>query len=617
MTCVSVTFAWFGSTFENLNTVITMGDYSANISIYDADGNKVENKSASNGETVSFDNTQKMNGWSSGNVYAYYIYAQNTGDIDIKTYLSFNSEFVSSAGDDCNDNKKHFAFAVKDITEDCEETNGFLPYIENAQLPTAEYVRENGKTFAESSSALAGTVESGNGCAYALYICCYDLPNEYVSSDYSFILNTRIITSQAGMPESQVMLENGEVDEVLINSLLNTTPSATEATDATEPQTSAEVTTTAQQNSNASTAEWVWEYNNTKAKTAILKSYNGSATDLVLPAVVDGAVVTELGENLLNKSAVTKVTVPACVTSFGNNTFNTSNLKTIVFQTKTTVSGKVYTSPFKAVGNAIYTADMTSLVRYLPQSTDTEFVIPASVSTIYDNAFSCCNKLETISVKNVDCFSTLTLSGSMIKNINLYNNDVVIGTGKNVFGNQSLVTIHVLSSMKNAYKSATSVNGYTVKADLKTDIYQNYPRTEIDGLKYIILENGDEYNGTVYSFKGYNEFVIISGYTTIPKDGTVIVPETVVCDGKVYHVAAIADGAFKNCKTLKTLVLPNQKVAYSSKAFEGCDNLGVIQNNDVVPYQPAIKETPALNTKSEEPTDDSEPSTDGETEPTE
>lgn len=87
LTCVSVTFAWFGSTFENLNTVITMGEYSADVSVYDESGNIVESMSADNGETVSFDNTQKKSGWSSGDVSAYYIYVDNTGEIDIKTYL--------------------------------------------------------------------------------------------------------------------------------------------------------------------------------------------------------------------------------------------------------------------------------------------------------------------------------------------------------------------------------------------------------------------------------------------------------------------------------------------------------------------------------------------------
>lgn len=616
MTCVSVTFAWFGSTFENLNTVITMGDYSADISVYDADGNQVESKSASNGENVSFDNTQTMSGWSSGDVCAYYIYAHNTGDIDIKTYLSFASEFVSNSGSNYSENKQHFAFVVKDITKDCNKANGVLSYIKKAQLPSAEYIRENGKSFAESSSTLAGNVEGKNSGVFALYYCCYDLPNEYVSSNYSFILNTQIITSQAGMPESELQLENSELNDVLINSMIDTNPVDTEPAETqTKPQPSTQVTTNNQNTASPSAKnEWVWEYNDTKNKTVTLTEYNGRKTDIILPSLVDGHLVTMLGDNLLKNSAVTKVTVPACVTSFGTNTFN--SVKTVVFQTRTTVSGKIYTSPFKSEGNAIYTADMTSLVRYLPQSTDKEFVVPVKVTAIYDNAFSGCSKLEAISVKNVDYFGTLTLAGTSIKNINLYNNEVVMSAGDSVFGNKSYVTIHVLSTMENAYKSASSVSGYKLKADLKSDIYQLYPRTEINGLKYLILKNGDEYNGTVYSFKGYSEFVIINGYTSVPDDGVVIVPETIICDGKVYHVAAIADGAFKNCKKLKTLVLPNQKVAYSSKAFEGCDNLGLIQNNDVLPYTPGIKENAALNVESETKRN-ADPSDGGDAEPTE
>ena len=221
LTCVSVTFAWFGSTFENLNTVITMGDYSAEISIYDADANKVESKSASNGESVSFDNTQTMSGWSSGSVYAYYIYAQNTGDIDIKTYLSFDSEFISNAGSDYSENKKHFAFVVKDITEKCEQANGFIPFIENNQLPTAEFIHQNGTTFDKASSTLAGTVKSGQSSAYALYYCCYDLPNEFVNSSYNFILNTSVITAQAGMPENQAVINNGGIDDAFVDSILS------------------------------------------------------------------------------------------------------------------------------------------------------------------------------------------------------------------------------------------------------------------------------------------------------------------------------------------------------------------------------------------------------------
>lgn len=609
LTCVSVTFAWFGSTFENLNTVITMGDYSAEISIYDADGSKVESKSASNGESVSFDNTQKMSGWSSGNVHAYYIYAQNTGDIDIKTYLSFDSEFVSNAGSDYSENKKHFAFVVKDITEKCEQANGFMPFIENNQLPTAEYIYQNGTTFDKASSTLAGTVKSGESGAYALYYCCYDLPNEFVSSSYNFILNTSVITAQAGMPENQAVVNNGGIEDAFVESLLATNPTQ----QSTTQQPTTQGTTVEQNPTEPETVnEWVWSFNDSEEKTITLTEYNGSETELTIPSIVDGYRVTKLGNNLFANSSVEKVTVPAGITSFGIETFNITSLEKLEFQARTAVEDEVYTSPYKVSGNAIYTADMSTLVRYLPQAEDTEFAVPASVSVIYDYAFTGCNNLEAVAVKNVNTFGSDTFSGCSIKDIKLFNNSVVVASGTDVFGSKSDVTIHVLSSMKNAYKSAVAVSGYIVEADLEKDIYSNYPRTEINGLKYLILKSGDSYNGTTYKLKGHNEFVIINGCSSVPEDGTVVIPETIICDDKVYPVAAIADGAFNGCKELKILVLPNHKVAYTSKAFEGCDNLGVIQNNDVVKYVPAIKETAAVNSQTE-----SDESDKGDTEPTE
>lgn len=619
LTCVSVTFAWFGSTFENLNTVITMGDYSADITIYDVDGNQLTNKSASNGEDVSFDNTQHQTGWSSGDVSAYYIYASNTGDIDIKAYLSFASEFISSTSGDLSDNVKHFAFMVKDISEDCIESNGMLNFIHYNELPSSVFVKANGYTFADASSVLAGEVESGTSKAFALYYCCYDLPDEYVSSDYSFMLNTKIITSQAGMPASNLILDDEAISDKIVNSVTDTTP-VTDPTAAstTAPQPSTEVATEATEATEAAEKdEWVWKYNGEDKKTVTITEYNGDDKEIIVPALAQGALVTGIARGFVKSTSVEKITVPACVTTIDADAFCYANVKSINIQTRTTVKDKVYTSPYKTVNNVIYSADMTALIKYLPSLQANEFMVPESVNTIYDNAFSGSSNLKLVSIKNVNYFSSLTFKGSSIKEIRLYNDDVVIGAGDNVFGDKSGVTIHVLSKLKDAYKIAPVVDGYTVKADIKSDIYQSYTRTELNGLKYIILDSGEKYNGVEYSFKGYSEFVIVYGYSSIPEDGTVIIPESIVCDNKVYQVAAITDGAFKNCKTLKTVVLPNHKVVYTSGSFEGCDNLGTIQYNDVIVYNPAIKETAAteIETKTKEtvnPTDG-----DVETEPTE
>lgn len=54
-----------------------------------------------------------------------------------------------------------------------------------------------------------------------------------------------------------------------------------------------------------------------KDGTATLTSYVGSATEVNVPAEVDGYAVTALGEGLFRDSAVTAVTLPASVTDIG------------------------------------------------------------------------------------------------------------------------------------------------------------------------------------------------------------------------------------------------------------------------------------------------------------
>ncbi len=614
MTCVSVTFAWFGSTFEDLNTVITMGDYTANISVYDSDCNELTNKTASNGEDVSFDNTLHKEGWSSGDVSAYYIYADNIGDIDIKTYLTFASDFVSEKGEDLSDKVQHFAFYVKDISDECQDANGMLNFIKNNKLPSSVFVKANGYTFADASSVLAGTVEGKSRKVFALYYCCYNLPDEYVSSSNSFMLNTTIVTSQAGMPSSHLPFDFEEAENKIINSVPDTTAgtsnSATEQT-TTPKNTEAEESTEVTESTNLKPAKketWVWKYNDKSKKTVTITEYNGKEKNVIVPSLAEGALVTGLARGFVKSDKVEKITIPACVTDIQTNAFCYGKVKSIDIQNRTTIKNKVYTSIYKSVGNVIYNIDMTALIMYLPSLEAKEFKVPATVNTIYDNAFSGCKNLKTILIKNVNYFSSLTFYGSSLKDIKFYNDNIVMSAGTDVFGKKSEVTIHVLTKHEESYKTAPATKGYKVKADLKTDIYQNYKTVENDGIKYMILNSGDVYNGVAYDVEDYKQFVIVIGYNGIPEDGTVTIPETVVCDSKSYRVAGIANGAFKDCKELKSVVLPGSQVEYTSGSFEGCSNLATIQLNDVIIYNPPIKdeevtEVEPTTVESPEPTD--------------
>ncbi len=573
MMSVSVTFAWFGSTYEDLNTVITMGKYSADISVYSEDGTLIDNKSAENGENISFDNIRRMGGWAAGDVSVYYIYTDNTGEIDMTAYLSFISSFTTADKNDESDYsyaRKHFSYLVTDITKSATENGGFTTFIKENNLPSAEHIAKNGKSFADKNNKVSiGEIKAGKNACFAVYFCCYDLPDKLANSIYSFSFKTSVTTAQSGAPTV--------ADSTVSNSAENQQSATVAATTKAEVKKTTENTkTTAQKPTTASKADWEWQYSDSSHKTVTLTKYNGKAKSVIIPSLADGMLVNALGNNLFADSAVEKAVVPATITDFECYTFYSSKLKSIEIQSKTRVNDIVYTSPYTTDGKAIYTADMTALVRYLTQNTESKFTLPADVTYIYDNAFRGCKNLKTLVMNNVDYLSASTFEVSSITNYYLCSNKPVTAVGVNVFGNAKNVSIHILSDMSSAYKNAAATKGYKVVNDITINPYENYPYTTISGTNYIIVKNGSEYMNTKYT-SDYDEFVIITGYTSVPEDGVLEIPETIICDGKPYKVVAVADNAFSGCKELKQVILPSHKVTCATNSFAKCDNLKVIQ----------------------------------------
>ena len=71
-----------------------------------------------------------------------------------------------------------------------------------------------------------------------------------------------------------------------------------------------------------------------------ITGYNGSKTELVLPAYSpDGHIVSKIGESAFESSDITGVTIPDSVTSIGNNAFESSNLTSITIPDSVTSIG--------------------------------------------------------------------------------------------------------------------------------------------------------------------------------------------------------------------------------------------------------------------------------------
>ena len=60
-------------------------------------------------------------------------------------------------------------------------------------------------------------------------------------------------------------------------------------------------------------------------------------------------------------------------------------------------------------------------------------------------------------------------------------------------------------------------------------------------------------------------------------EGDIVIPATVMNDGKVYTITKIGDNAFRDCKDLTSVTIPNTVETIGMNAFEGCTNLRVIK----------------------------------------
>ena len=146
------------------------------------------------------------------------------------------------------------------------------------------------------------------------------------------------------------------------------------------------------------------------------------------------------------------------------------------------------------------------------------------------------------------------------------------------------------------YANSTAFESYAKAKAIKKDSTVGSCVTTIkkDGLVYSIIKNNTEYDGVKFDREGRVYLAVVTGYYDVPDDGVVKVLSSLVYtkESKDTHkkvayscpVVGIANNAFENAGEMKILVLPNNDVHYSSDAFTGCDNLGLIDYDSVLPF---------------------------------
>lgn len=113
----------------------------------------------------------------------------------------------------------------------------------------------------------------------------------------------------------------------------------------------------------------------------------------------------------------------------------------------------------------------------------------------------------------------------------------------------------------------TNQNGYTIMEAIYENGSHLYFKVLSDGtlqvVNYCYYYGGHYENESEYLFKG-----------------NLVIPESIVTNGKTFPVTSIAGNAFKNCKEMLSAVLPDNITEITEQAFIGCGNLKEIHLPD-------------------------------------
>ena len=259
------------------------------------------------------------------------------------------------------------------------------------------------------------------------------------------------------------------------------------------------------------------------ADKAIIVDYNGSATDLAIPSVIDGYPVTSISYAAFrNCTKLQSVEIPRGITSIGNAAFhNCTKLQSVEIP-----------RGVKSIGDYAFYG-CTALE---------EINIPQGVTSIADYAFYGCTELEAISiplgVTNIGdyAFYDCTALGA-----------ISIPQGVTNIGDYAFYDCTALEEIS-IPQGVTSIGNYT--------FYGCTVLTEIDIMQGV----------TVIGDYAFHDCTVLEEIS-IPQG-----------------VTSIGEYAFNNCTSLTSVTVPDSVTSCGEYAFSGCNSLTAVHISDIAAW---------------------------------
>ena len=279
--------------------------------------------------------------------------------------------------------------------------------------------------------------------------------------------------------------------------------------------------------------------------------------------------VTSIGNYAFERcESLTSVIIPDSVTSIGSSAFfDCVSLKSI----EVSGNNKNYTS----LDGVLFNKDKTELITYPAGKTDSEYVIPNSVTSIGYSAFENCTSLTSVTIPNdVTSIGYGVFQGcTSLTSVTIPNS--VTSIDSSAFSScTSLIGITIPNSVTSigygVFQDCTSLSSVTIPNSATSigdsafynTAYYNDESNWDNGVLYI----SDCLIDTNYNFDSTTDYII--------KDGTRIIADYALshCDNLTSvtipnSVTSIGDSAFYDCTSLTSVTIGNSVTSIGSSAF--------------------------------------------------